>query len=52
MLIKSAVKNSRKVNPKEIVTYEETVIDDVVEVVETAETIDNASEEVATPEEN
>jgi len=45
VLIKSAIKNSRKKNPKEIITYvEETVVDEVVEetpvseeVVETAE---------------
>ena len=45
VLIKSAIKNSRKKNPKEIITYvEETVVDEVVEevaaeaVAETAET--------------
>ena len=39
VLIKSAVKNSRKANPKEIISYEEaeTVVDEVVENVETAE---------------
>ncbi|MBO5142652.1 MAG: 50S ribosomal protein L3 [Clostridia bacterium] len=40
VLIKSAVKNSRKANPKEIISYEdaETVVDEVVENVETVET--------------
>ena len=31
VFIKSAVKNSRKKNPKEIITYEEAVVDEVVE---------------------
>ena len=51
VLIKSAIKNSRKKNPKEIITYvEETVVDEVVEEtpVEVAET--EAVEEVATEE--
>ena len=33
VLIKSAVKNQRKANPKEIITYEETIVDEVVEEV-------------------
>ncbi len=39
VLIKSAVKGSRKANPKEIISYEEaeTVVDEVVENVETTE---------------
>ncbi len=39
VLIKSAVKNSRKANPKEIISYEEaeTVVDEVVENVEATE---------------
>lgn len=39
VLIKSAVKGSRKANPKEIISYEEaeTVVDEVVENVEAAE---------------
>jgi len=52
VLIKSAIKNSRKKNPKEIITYvEETVVDEVVEetvvteeVVETAEVTAEANE--------
>ncbi len=35
--IKTAVKNSRKALPKEILTYEETVVDEVVESVEESE---------------
>lgn len=31
VFIKSAVKNNRKKNPKEVITYEETVVDEVVE---------------------
>lgn len=52
VLIKSAVKNSRKENPKEVITYEEeTVVDEVVEektevVEETEETETEATEEV------
>ena len=55
VLIKSAVKNSRKKNPKEVLTYEEvaeTVVDEVVETVDTpveAET-NEVTEEVATEE--
>ncbi len=57
VLIKSAIKNSRKKNPKEIITYvEETVVDEVVEenatteeVVETTETVEEVTtEEVET----
>ncbi|MBQ6687053.1 MAG: 50S ribosomal protein L3 [Bacilli bacterium] len=51
VLIKSAIKNSRKKNPKEIITYvEETVVDEVVEetateeVVEEVETTTEANE--------
>ncbi len=44
VLIKSAVKNSRKENPKEIITYEEeTVVDEVVE--EKTETTEEVKEE-------
>ena len=53
VLIKSAIKNSRKKNPKEIITYvEETVVDEVVEetpvseeVVETTETVEEVTTE-------
>ena len=52
VLIKSAIKNSRKKNPKEIITYvEETVVDEVVEetaaeeVVETAEVVEEVTTE-------
>ena len=48
VLIKSAVKNSRKENPKEILTYEsDTVVDEVVEenVEETQEVTDTPVEE-------
>ena len=39
VLIKSAIKNSRKKNPKEIITYEEeTVVDEVVEETNVSET--------------
>ena len=40
VLIKSAVKNSRKADAKEIISYEEaeTVVDEVVENIETVET--------------
>ena len=57
VLIKSAVKNSRKENPKEVLTYvEETVVDEVVEqpaeeVNETAN-ISEATEEVEAKETN
>lgn len=55
VLIKSAVKNSRKANSKEILTYEE-VIDEVVEeVVETPEveqTVEETNETVENPGEN
>jgi large subunit ribosomal protein L3 len=58
VLIKSAVKNSRKKNPKEIISYEEVVVDEVVEdtpvevatevteteAVETNETVENSPE--------
>lgn len=46
VLIKSAVKNSRKENPKEVITYvEETVVDEVVEE-PTNEATENVTEEV------
>ena len=55
VLIKSAIKNTRKKNPKEIITYE-TVVDEIVEevatsetptkVVETQEVTENTNEEV------
>lgn len=46
VFIKSAVKNNRKKNPKEIISYEETVVDEVVE--ETP--VEVATEEPATSE--
>ncbi len=54
VLIKSAVKNSRKKNPKEIITFEE-VIDEVVsEVIETAaeETVGKVTNEATLEVEN
>ena len=54
VLIKSAVKNSRKKNPKEIITFEE-VIDEVVsEVIETAteETVEEVTNEATLEVEN
>lgn len=54
VLIKSAVKNSRKKNPKEIITFEE-VIDEVVsEVIETAaeETVEKVTNEATLEVEN
>jgi len=55
--IKSAVKNSRKADAKEILTYEEeTVVDEVVEnveeVVNETETVETTETEVETPEES
>ena len=45
VLIKSAVKNSRKEDPKEILTYvEETVVDEVVETPEVTEVVDAKEE--------
>ena len=66
VFIKSAVKNNRKKNPKEVITYEETVVDEVVEetpvevvseestdVTPTVEETEEATtEEVETNEEN
>lgn len=47
VLIKTAVKNSRKVDPKEILTFvEETVVDEVVETPEVAEEVTEVVEEV------
>ena len=49
VLIKSAIKNTVKKNPKEIISYEETVVDEVAEetpVVETA--VEETTEETAT----
>ena len=50
VLIKSAVKNSKNKNPKEILTYEEVVdvVEEVNEITEevTADTVDEANEEV------
>ena len=49
VLIKNAIKNTVKKNPKEIISYEETVVDEVVEetpVVETA--VEETTEETAT----
>ena len=52
--IKEAVKNSRKSNPKEVITYEEeTVVDAVEEVVETTEAVETVEEiKSETPEES
>ena len=55
--IKSAVKNSRKEDPKELLIYEEeTVVDEVVEnveeVVNETETVETTETEVETPEES
>ena len=51
VLIKSAIKNSRKKNPKEIITYvEETVVDEVV--AETEEVIETPEVEEVTTEAN
>jgi len=54
--IREAVKNSRKSDPKEIVTYEEETVVDAVEtveeVVETTETVEVAETKVETPEES
>ena len=54
VLIKSAVKNSRKKDPKEILTYE-TVVDEVEEVVapedaQNTETVEATTEEVVETE--
>ena len=47
VLIKTAVKNSKKEDPKEIITYvEETVVDEVVETPEVAEEVTEVVEEV------
>ena len=47
VLIKSAVKNSRKKNPKEVITYENVVDEVVEEVVNPTEvTLETVSEEV------
>ena len=47
VLIKAAVKNSRKEDPKEILTYEvETVVDEVVETPEVTEEVTETVEEV------
>lgn len=47
VLIKTAVKNSRKEDPKEILTFvEETVVDEVVETPEVAEEVTEVVEEV------
>ena len=49
VLIKSAVKNSRKVEPKEILEYtEETVVDEVVEETPVEEVKEEVAEEVTT----
>jgi len=52
VLIKSAVKNSRKKNPKEIITYESVVDEVVEEVVETPEAIEEVTDVVEAPEVN
>lgn len=47
VLIKTAVKNSRKEDPKEILTYvDETVVDEVVEAPEVTEEVTETVEEV------
>ena len=47
VLIKTAVKNSRKEDPKEILTFvEETVVDEVVETPDVAEEVTEVVEEV------
>mgnify|MGYP000804188367 FL=1 len=47
VLIKAAVKNGRKEDPKEILTYEvETVVDEVVETPEVTEEVTETVEEV------
>ena len=47
VLIKTAIKNSRKEDPKEILTFvEETVVDEVVETPEVAEEVTEVVEEV------
>lgn len=49
VFIKSAVKNNRKKNPKEIISYEETVVDEVVEETPVeVETEEPTAEEVTT----
>ncbi len=51
VFIKSAVKNSRKKNPKDVITYEETaetVVDEVIE--ETQEVVETENVEVTTEE--
>lgn len=54
--IREAVKNSRKSNPKEVITYEEETVVDAVEtveeVVETAEATEAVETKVETPEES
>ena len=46
VLIKSAIKNSRKKNPKEIITYvEETVVDEVVEETNNEEVVEEVTTE-------
>lgn len=54
VLIKTAVKNSRKEDPKELISYvEETVVDEVVtEKVNTEEAVETTPAEEATKEEN
>lgn len=49
VLIKSAVKNGRKANPKEIITYEETIVDEVVEE-ENTNPVETQEEVVTTAE--
>lgn len=51
VFIKSAVKNSRKKNPQEIITYEE-VVDEVVEETPVVETTENIETEVTETETN
>ena len=53
VLIKSAIKNSRKKNPKEIITYvEETVVDEVVEENTAEEAVEVETVEEVTAEAN
>ena len=49
VLIKSAIKNTVKKNPKEIISYEETVVDEVVEETPAVEVAaEETTEETAT----
>ena len=53
VFIKSAVKNSHKVDKKEVISYvEETVIDEVEEINEVSDSAEETNAEVETPEES